>query len=116
MEQSDAIRAFEALGQATRLRLFRHLVTVGPEGLAAGDIAALLETRPNTLSSHLSILLQAGMIRAARQGRTIRYSADPAGIRALLSWLLQDCCGGSPETCAPVIAKIACACTESAEQ
>ena len=110
MEMIHALSAFEALGQPTRLAVFRLLVQTGSGGLAAGDIALTLDLRPNTLSTHLSILSQAGLITAARQGRSIRYSADMQGLRALMTWLLQDCCGGKPETCGPILDQIACAC------
>ena len=75
-------------------------------------ISQRLHLRPNTLSTHLSILTQAGLITAAREGRSIRYSADMGGLRALMSWLLQDCCGGKPETCGPILDQIACACED----
>lgn len=113
MEMIHALSAFEALGQPTRLAVFRLLVQTGSGGLAAGDIALTLDLRPNTLSTHLSILSQAGLITAARQGRSIRYSADMQGLRALMTWLLQDCCGGKPETCGPILDQIACACEVS---
>lgn len=109
----NALSAFEALGQPTRLAVFRLLVQTGSGGLAAGDIALTLDLRPNTLSTHLSILSQAGLITASRQGRSIRYSADMLGLRALMTWLLQDCCGGKPETCGPILDLIACACEVS---
>ena len=110
MDMSHALIAFDALGQPSRLAVFRLLVQSAPDGMAAGDIARTLDLRPNTLSSQLSQLQTAGLIAANRAGRSIRYSADMAGVRGLLSWLLQDCCGGSPETCAPVLDRIACAC------
>lgn len=110
MDMSHALIAFDALGQPSRLAVFRLLVQSAPEGMAAGDIASGLDLRPNTLSTHLSQLQSAGLIAPKRDGRSIRYSADMAGVRGLLSWLLQDCCGGSPETCAPVLDRIACAC------
>ena len=113
MEMKNALSAFEALGQPTRLAVFRLLVQTGPDGLAAGDIALTLDLRPNTLSTHLSILSQAGLITASRAGRSIRYASDMQGLRALMSWLLQDCCGGKPETCGPILDQIACACEGS---
>ncbi len=108
MEMSAALLAFDALGQPTRLAVFRLLV--GGQGLAAGQIAAKLNISPSTLSTHLSILTQSGLLRAVRDGRSIRYAADMAGLRALLAWLLQDCCGGKPEICAPVLDALACNC------
>ena len=110
MDVTHALAAFDALGQPSRLAVFRLLVQTGPAGMAAGDIARQLDLRANTLSTHLAILQAAGMISAAREGRSIRYAADMEGLRAILAWLLQDCCGGSPEICAPVLDRIACAC------
>jgi DNA-binding transcriptional ArsR family regulator len=92
------------------LAVFRLLVQVGGQGLAAGEIPAQLNISPISLSTHLSILAKAGLIAATRDGRSIRYSADMAGLRALLTWLLQDCCGGKPEICAPVLDALACNC------
>ncbi len=110
MDTSHALSAFDALGQPSRLAVFRLLVQTAPDGLPAGDIARRLDLRPNTLSTHLAQLQAARLITSTRDGRSIRYSADMAGVRGLLSWLLQDCCGGSPETCAPVLDRIACVC------
>jgi ArsR family transcriptional regulator, arsenate/arsenite/antimonite-responsive transcriptional repressor len=110
MDMFRALSAFGALGQPTRLAVFQLLVTVEPEGLAAGDIARRLDLRANTPSTHLGILQAAGMIAAVRDGRSIHYSVNPAGLRGLLIWLMQDCCGGAPETCAPVLDRIVCAC------
>lgn len=110
MDMKNALSAFDALGQPSRLAVFRLLVQTGPAGMAAGDIARQLDLVPNTLSSQLATLQAAGLISATRHGRSIRYAADMAGLRALVAWLLQDCCGGSPEICAPVLDRIACVC------
>jgi DNA-binding transcriptional ArsR family regulator len=110
MEMSRAVLALEALGQPTRLAVFRLLLAVGPGGMAAGDVARTLSVRANTLSAHLAILQAAGLVKARRDGRFITYETDMPGLRALMGWLLQDCCGGNPETCAPVLDRIAFAC------
>ena len=112
MEMKNALSAFEALGQPTRLAVFRLLVQTGSDGLAAGDIALSLDLRPNTLSTHLAILAQSGLVTAARRGRSIRYASDMQGLRALMTWLLQDCCGGKPETCGPILDQIVCEVSE----
>lgn len=112
MESNDATSAFQALGQPTRLAVFRLLVQTGAQGLAAGDIARALDLRPNTLSSHLALLDHAGLITAVRQGRSICYAADMQGLRGLMHWLLQDCCGGTPEICDPILDQIACDCQD----
>lgn len=110
MEKNDALAAFAALSQPTRLDVFRLLVEVGEAGLSAGEIATALDVRQNTLSANLSVLLNAGLVRNLREGRSIRYFADTEGLRGLLGYLLRDCCGGRPEICDPLIEDIACSC------
>lgn len=110
MEMNAAARAFEALGHPTRLAVFRLLVPLGGHGLPAGAISGQLALPPSTLSSHLAVLEQAGLIHMRRDGRFLRYSVNRAGLADLTGWLLQDCCGGTPELCAPVLARIGCAC------
>lgn len=110
METNRATTAFAALGQPIRLSVLRLLVQAGPEGMAAGGIAAALDVRQNTLSANLAVLSQAGLVRGERQGRSIIYTADMEGLRALVSFLLQDCCGGRAELCEPVLNDISCAC------
>lgn len=106
MNQDDAVAALAALAQDTRLSVFRMLVKAGPDGCAAGTIAASLGVRQNTLSTHLGILLTGGLVRKRRDGRTIYYSADFAGMRALLTYLLEDCCGGNRAICEPLLETI----------
>lgn len=108
MDKKNALSALGALGQETRLDVFRLLVEAGADGIQAGVIAETLGVRQNTLSSNLSILLNAGLVRSAREGRAIRYFADMETMRALLSFLLEDCCGGRPELCQPALAELAC--------
>jgi ArsR family transcriptional regulator, arsenate/arsenite/antimonite-responsive transcriptional repressor len=99
MSPSHALAALAALGQPTRLEIFRLLIRREPEGFAAGAIAAAVGAPHNTLSTHLAILVRAGLVRGAREGRSIIYHADIAGMRDLLSFLVTDCCDGHPELC-----------------
>lgn len=110
MESNLAVDALSALAQTTRLAAFRLLVRHEPEGLPAGDIAEALETPPNTMSAHLAILARAGLVRGERRGRSIIYRADLDGFRALSLFLLKDCCAGSPDVCAPLIAELSPCC------
>ena len=102
MEAKAAAASLSALGHEGRLSVFRLLVGAGPRGVAAGEIARRLGFLPNSLSSNLNILSQAGLIVARREGRSILYSADFARVRDLLRFLVEDCCGGAPELCALV--------------
>lgn len=110
MEKTQSLAALSALSHDMRLDVFRLLVRAGASGLAAGDIAAQLDVRANTLSNNLNILSAAGLVRSAREGRSIRYFARMETMRALLGFLMEDCCGGQPELCQPVLDQIACDC------
>lgn len=109
MEKQDALEAFAALGQSTRLDVFRLLIRAGGDGMPAGEIGDALGVRQNTMSANLSILSRSGLIRSERRGRSIRYFADMDGMRGLLAFLMEECCGGRPELCQPVISELACA-------
>lgn len=106
MEQSDALAAFSALSQPTRLGVFRLLISAGLDGCSAGRISEALQVRPNTLSANLAVLRSAGLVKSRREGRSIRYFADLDGLKGLLGFLMQDCCGGRPELCQPAIASV----------
>jgi len=104
METENALTALGALSHDTRLSTFRLLVTAGPDGLPAGDIAARLGVLANTMSNHLALLTRAGLVTARRDGRSVRYAADYDGMRDLMAFLVRDCCAGRPEICAPLAA------------
>ena len=104
MDTSPALAGLSALAQESRLKVFRLLVQRGPAGMAAGDIARNLKLPHNTLSSHLGILSRAKLVKSRKESRSIIYSVDLEGTRALLSFLVKDCCRGKPEICEPLIA------------
>jgi len=108
-----AVDLLSALAQESRLAAFRLLVKAGPDGLPAGVIAREVGVRPNTLSTHLAILEHAGLVQARREGRSVIYAADYAAMRGLLGLLVEDCCGGKPEICAP-LGDLALACGAAA--
>ena len=107
MELKAAATHLSALGHEGRLAIFRLLVQAGPQGVAAGEIARRLEMIPNTLSANLNVLSHAGLIGSRREGRSIIYAADYAAMSGLLGFLMQDCCNGAPEICAPLEGLIA---------
>lgn len=110
MDSDSAIRALAALAQGTRLEVFRLLVRHEPGGMAAGDIARRLDVPQNTMSTHLGILARAGLVRAERHSRSVVYRADLNGVGALTLFLVRDCCAGSAEICAPLIAELTPCC------
>lgn len=99
MQLPVAVDALSALAHPSRLAVFRLLVRAGADGVPAGDIAREIGALPNTLSSHLTILGHAGLIRSRREGRSILYAADYDRMRDLLGFLVSDCCAGRPEIC-----------------
>ncbi len=99
MEVPHALAALAALGQPTRLEIFQLLISNEPDGLPAGVIAEKIGSPHNTLSSHLSIMARSGLVRGARNGRSIVYRADVDAIRTLIEFLVNDCCSGHPELC-----------------
>lgn len=116
MQIPDAVEALSALAHGHRLAVFRLLVRAGEDGVAAGEIAREVGALPNTLSSHLTILAHAGLVRSRREGRSVIYSADYEGMRRLLAFLVDDCCGGRPEICESLVKSVARAgCCEGSE-
>jgi protein-tyrosine-phosphatase/DNA-binding transcriptional ArsR family regulator len=102
METLEAAAAFAALSQETRLDLIRLLIAQGSSGLPAGEIAARLAVPASTLSFHLSALERAGLTQSTRQGRQVIHAVRIAGVRRLLSFLTEACCGGRPELCGDI--------------
>ncbi|RRN66422.1 helix-turn-helix transcriptional regulator [Caulobacter sp. 602-1] len=107
MESKAAVNMLSALGHDGRLAIFRLLVKAGPVGIAAGDIARTLDVLPNSLSANLNVLSHAGLITSRREGRSIIYSADFGAMSGLLGFLMEDCCDGAPQICAPLGAIVA---------
>lgn len=105
MDANTTIDALAALAQPTRLEAFRQLAAAEPGGIAAGELARRLAVPQNTLSAHLAVLVRAGLARSDRNGRSIVYRPDLPALRGVLAFLLEDCCGGTPEACAPLLAE-----------
>lgn len=109
MEPIVAVKRLSALAQENRLAVIRLLVKAGAEGLPAGEIARTLAVPPNTLSAQLALLTNAGLIASRRDGRSIIYTADISGLSDLILYLMEDCCQGRPEICAPLAEAAHCA-------
>lgn len=106
MDNDNVILALGALAQPTRLDVFRILVSNEPEGVAAGEIARLLEVPHNTLSTHLGVLTRSGLVQSKRYSRSIVYRANLERFREMMLFLVSDCCGGNAELCAPLVAEL----------
>ncbi|MEP6897128.1 MAG: metalloregulator ArsR/SmtB family transcription factor [Rhodanobacter sp.] len=103
MKSKDALACLNALAQEHRLNLFRLLVQAGDEGMAVGELAEATGLAGATLTNHLHILRRADMVSDERRGRIIQCRAAYPQMNALLAFLTENCCAGSPGTsaCAP---------------
>lgn len=101
MKNTEAVRAFLALGQPSRLNVFRLIVQKGEAGICPTDIRELLGVPAATLSFHLKELLQADLISVERQSRHLIYRPRAEVVQSLMDFLLFNCCGG--KSCTPDI-------------
>lgn len=108
MEERQALMSFAALSQETRLHIVRMLVVAGPKGMAAGAVAEKAEVSASNVSFHLKELERAGLINQKRESRSIIYTANFDGLGSLICFLMEDCCAGHPEICAPAADLAAC--------
>jgi len=99
--ESEITTRLATLGHPQRLALFRLLMRRYPDRVAAGELAAALGLRPSTLSAYLGALMQAGLVTQARSGTSLRYSMNMTEVRRTFDYLLNDCCRGRPDICAP---------------
>jgi ArsR family transcriptional regulator len=104
LDEPQALDAFGALSQETRLRMVRILVQAGPDGLSAGAVGEAVGASSSGASFHLAHLERAGLIASRRESRSIIYTANFEGLGALVEFLMRDCCSGHPEICAPAAA------------
>lgn len=105
MEEDHVIKALAALAQQSRLRVFRALVTAGPDGLTPSSLSDALALPATSLSFHLKELTNAGLASQERQGRNLIYRAAFDQMNGLLAYLTDNCCQG--ESCA-LESKLAC--------
>ncbi len=99
MNHEATIAALKALSQEHRLHAFRALVAAGQDGLAVGELRDIIDIPSATLSAHLNVMRNAGLVIDQREGRVIRVRADYARMTALLAYLTENCCAGQPDVC-----------------
>ena len=99
MKLDDAAARLEALGNPTRLRIYRTLVRAGEEGMAVGKLQDRLDIAASTLSHHLKALIGVGLVTQAREGTTLICHANYPLMRGLIEYMLEECCVEG--TCAP---------------
>lgn len=107
LAEPQACAQLGALAHETRLKIFRALVSAGPVGLPAGTLAERMDVSSSNLSAHLAVLTGAGLAQVRKAGRQRIYAADLVATAELVSFLVADCCGGDPDLCRDVTAKLA---------
>ena len=107
MKKEHAVRMLAAVAHEGRLTLLRRLISAGPEGVGAGELARFAKVNATTASAQLGVLANAGLVRSKRAGRSITYYAEYGAMQRLLGYLMKDCCCGSREICEPLAAEFA---------
>jgi DNA-binding transcriptional ArsR family regulator len=108
MDERQALIAFGAMSQETRLKIVRLLVKAGPDGMAAGNIADAAAVSASNVSFHLKELERGGLVAARRDARSIVYSAQYDALSGLIRFLMEDCCAGNPAICQPALTPSCC--------
>lgn len=92
MKIDDAAARLEALGNPTRLRIYRALVRAGEEGMAVGRLQERLDVAASTLSHHLKALVSVGLVTQTRESTTLICHANYPMMRGLIEYMLAECC------------------------
>ena len=103
MKTDDAAARLEALGNPTRLQVYRALVRAGGAGMSVGKLQAKLDLPASTLSHHLKTLLSVGLVTQERQATTLICRANYDVMRGLVDFLVAECCADA--ACTPSQAK-----------
>jgi ArsR family transcriptional regulator len=93
---NEAASCLAELGHPSRLQAFRLLVQAGESGLPVGEIQRRLAVPKSTLAHHIAQLVAAGLVTQTREGRVQRCRIEPDRARALLRFLVTECCDGLP--------------------
>ena len=102
MDEIAAIGGLGSLAQPTRLAALRRLLAAHPGVVTAGELARVCKAPHNTMSTHLGVLMRAGLIEVERAGRTMNYRADIKAFRRLVTFLTSDCCSGRADLCGDI--------------
>jgi len=92
MNIDDAAARLEALGNPTRLRIYRALVRAGDGGMSVGKLQTKLDLAGSTLSHHVKALLMVGLISQERQATTLICRANYDMMRGIVDFLVAECC------------------------
>lgn len=99
MNIQTAVTCFSNLGHKRRLEIIKLLVKAAPTGLSMSEIASNTRTPNSTLTHHIKLLEEAGLIERQQEAQTIRCLINIKIIKALSKFLLDECCANSDKTC-----------------
>jgi DNA-binding transcriptional ArsR family regulator len=97
MKLDDAAAHLEALGNPTRLKIYRTLVRAGDAGMPVGKLQDRLKIAPSTLSHHIKTLMVVGLINQVRDATTLVCHANYDVMRGLMDFLVAECCTETAE-------------------
>ncbi len=100
MKLEDAAARLEALGNPTRLKIYRILVRGGAEGMPVGRLQERLDIAASTLSHHLKALIAVGLVTQTREGTTLVCHTNYDLMRGLIDYMVEECCAEG--SCPPV--------------
>jgi DNA-binding transcriptional ArsR family regulator len=98
MKLDDAAAHLEALGNPTRLKIYRMLIRAGDAGMAVGRLQEKLKIAPSTLSHHIKALVVVGLVNQVREATTLVCHANYEVMRGLVDFLVAECCTGVSES------------------
>src|SRR3546814_9488159 len=102
MDTETALSALAALAHPTRLEAFRLLVQHEPDGLSTGQLVEASGLTQSTFSTHLAVMVKAGVVNSEKRGRQFIQRADIDTLKGLMLFLAKDCCQGRAELCEPL--------------
>lgn len=108
MIDDEALASLAAIAHPTRLATFRLLVRHEPDGLSTGQLVDAVGLTQSTFSTHLAVLVKAGLVMPEKRGRQMIQRANIDALRALMLFLAKDCCQGRAELCEPLLAELTC--------
>lgn len=101
MKNDDAAGRLEALGNPTRLKIYRALVRAGHAGMPVGRLQERLKIPASTLSHHVKALVAVDLVTQIREGTTLVCHAEYDTMRGLVDFLVAECCADEAGCAAP---------------
>jgi len=108
MNTEEALALLSALAHPTRLEAFRLLIRHEPGGLSTGELVEASGLSQSTFSTHLAVMVKAGLVLSEKRGRQQIQRANLDALRGLMVYLAKDCCQGRAELCEPLLAELTC--------